>query len=159
MCQWDLHTVLWLHINIYTYGPPSCRNSQYCRTLIPLSASLWNELADSVFDGVGLVGLKRGPMFFWWPKLLYLFLSSIIFPCLFFLAKGWYYVAGDFGLIGCRSLSPSLALLASFNNNYKKKKYKNMLQSHTCSCLRGNAHLKLVFAVISRVATDAVLGT
>ena len=38
----------------YTYSPPSCRTSQYGRTSIPLSVSLWDDLSDSVFDGVGL---------------------------------------------------------------------------------------------------------
>ena len=35
----------------YTYAPPSCRTSQYRRTIIPLSVSLWNDLIDplSVF--------------------------------------------------------------------------------------------------------------
>ena len=44
-------------------------------------------------------------------------LSSTIFPFLFFLSIGGYYGAGVFGLIGCRSLSGSLALPTSFNNN------------------------------------------
>ena len=34
-----------------------------------------------------------------------------------YLSIGWYYGAGVFGLIGCISLSPSLALLTFFNNN------------------------------------------
>ena len=42
----------------YTYAPPRCRTSQYCRTFIPLSVSLWNGLDDPVFDGVGLAGFK-----------------------------------------------------------------------------------------------------
>ena len=43
----------------YTYAPPRCRTSQSRRTLIPLSVSLWNDLANPVFDGVGLAGFKR----------------------------------------------------------------------------------------------------
>ena len=42
----------------YTYAPPCCRTSQYRRTSIPLSVSLWDDLVDSVFDGVGLEGFK-----------------------------------------------------------------------------------------------------
>ena len=42
----------------YTYGPPRCRTSQYSRTFIPFSVSLWNDLGDPVFDGVGLAGFK-----------------------------------------------------------------------------------------------------
>ena len=41
-----------------TYSPPRCRTSQYRRTFIPLSVSLWNDLVDPVFDGVGLEGFK-----------------------------------------------------------------------------------------------------
>ena len=42
----------------YTYAPPRCRTSQYHRTFIPWSVSLWNDLSDPVFDGVGLTGFK-----------------------------------------------------------------------------------------------------
>ena len=42
----------------YTYGPPRCRTFQYRRTFIPWSVSLWNDLSDPVFDGVGLAGFK-----------------------------------------------------------------------------------------------------
>ena len=42
----------------YTYAPPRCRTSQYRPTLIPWSVSLWNDLSDPVFDGVGLAGFK-----------------------------------------------------------------------------------------------------
>ena len=42
----------------FTYVPPRCRTSQYRTTFIPLSVSLWNDLGDPVFDGVGLAGFK-----------------------------------------------------------------------------------------------------
>ena len=42
----------------YTYAPPRCRTSQYSMTFIPFSVSLWNDLNDPVFDGVGVVGFK-----------------------------------------------------------------------------------------------------
>ena len=42
----------------YTYAQPRCRILQYSRTFIPFSVSLWNDLAGSVFDGVGLSGFK-----------------------------------------------------------------------------------------------------
>ena len=42
----------------YTYAPPRCRTSQYFKTFIPLSVSLWNDLSDPVFDGVGLAAFK-----------------------------------------------------------------------------------------------------
>ena len=42
----------------YTYAPPRCRTSQDRRTFIQLSVALWNDLSDSVFEGVGLAGFK-----------------------------------------------------------------------------------------------------
>ena len=42
----------------YTNASPRCRTSQYRRTFISLSVSLWNDLADVVFDGVALAGSK-----------------------------------------------------------------------------------------------------
>ena len=42
----------------YTYAPPRCRTSQYRRTFVSLSVSLWNDLADPVFNGVGLADFK-----------------------------------------------------------------------------------------------------
>ena len=42
----------------HSFKPPRCRTSQYCRIFVPLSASLWNDLSDPVFDGVGLAGFK-----------------------------------------------------------------------------------------------------
>ena len=38
----------------YTYAGPRCRTSQYSRTFIVLALSLWNNLANPVYDGVGL---------------------------------------------------------------------------------------------------------
>ena len=43
----------------YTYALPRCRTLQYSRTFIPFSVSLWNNLANPVFDGVGLAGFKN----------------------------------------------------------------------------------------------------
>ena len=37
---------------------PRCKTSQYRRSFIPLSVSLWNDLSDPVFDGEGLAGFK-----------------------------------------------------------------------------------------------------
>ena len=41
-----------------TYAPPRCRTLQQSRTFIPFSVSLWNDLANPVFDCVGLGGFK-----------------------------------------------------------------------------------------------------
>ena len=45
-------------VPVYTYAPPRCRTSQYRRTIVPLSVSLWNDLANTVFDCVRLAGFK-----------------------------------------------------------------------------------------------------
>ena len=42
----------------YTFAHPRCRTSQNRRTFILLSVSLWNDLVETVFDGVGLAGFK-----------------------------------------------------------------------------------------------------
>ena len=56
----------------YTFALPRCRTSQYRRTFIPLSVSLWNDLVARLFDGVGLAGFKSRSN---------AFLSSTMFPC------------------------------------------------------------------------------
>ena len=42
----------------YTYAPPRCRALKYSRTFRPFSMSLGNDLANPIFDGVGLAGFK-----------------------------------------------------------------------------------------------------
>ena len=42
----------------YIYVPPRCRTAQYRTSFISLSVSLWNDLGDPVFDGVGLAGFN-----------------------------------------------------------------------------------------------------
>ena len=107
------------HILKYTYAPPCCRTLQYSRTFIPLSMSLWNDFLPP-YSMVLLTGgfQKHGQCFF-------IGLSSSIptidffdFPLsLLSVYIGWYCLAEVFGLIGCTSLSLSLAMRTSFNNN------------------------------------------
>ena len=54
MCQGGLHAVLWSHIGTLMHR----RTLQYNRTYISFSVSLWNDLANPIFDGVGLAGFK-----------------------------------------------------------------------------------------------------
>ena len=62
----------------------------------PPSAILWNDLANPVFDGVGLAAFKsRANIFLLAQAALSLLLSSTIFPFLFFLSLGWYCGAGE----------------------------------------------------------------
>ena len=49
----------------YTYMPPLSGALQYHGTFLPLSVSQWNDFADPVSDGVGLVGFKRKNNFFY----------------------------------------------------------------------------------------------
>ena len=90
----------------YTYAPSRCRTSQYHRTFVPLSVTLWNDLADPVFDGLGLACFKSRANAFLFAKaaLSLLQSSNTIFPFLFFLSIGWLCGAGVFGLIGCISV-------------------------------------------------------
>ena len=105
----------------YICGPPRCRTSQCTRTFIPFSVSLWNDLSDPVFDGVGLVwcgtgmgldgvGLvfdgvgpsiqEQGQCLFIGLAALSPFVSSC-FLFLFFHSMALYCGAGVFGLIRC----------------------------------------------------------
>ena len=36
----------------HSFAPNRCRTSQYRRSVVPLSVSLWNDLSDPVFYGV-----------------------------------------------------------------------------------------------------------
>ena len=47
-----------------TYASPRCRTSQYRRTFVPVSVSVRNDLADPVFDVVGLAGFESKANFF-----------------------------------------------------------------------------------------------
>ena len=42
----------------HSFAPPRCRTSEYRRTFVPLSMSLWNNLCEPVFTSVGLAGFK-----------------------------------------------------------------------------------------------------
>ena len=52
----------------FTYAPPRCRTSQYSKTFIPFSVSLWNDLSDDPYLMVWdwLVS-RAGPMSLYWP--------------------------------------------------------------------------------------------
>ena len=53
MCHCGLHAVLWSHIGTFMHRLAEEHRSQYSRTFIPPSVSLWNNLANPVFNGVG----------------------------------------------------------------------------------------------------------
>ena len=78
-----------------TYVPSSCRTSQYHRTFISFSVSLWNDHADPGAGGFQ----EQGQSFL----LAYAAGSLFVFYCfhiIFFLSIGWYCGAGVIGPIG-----------------------------------------------------------
>ena len=75
---WVTHGAVIAHLQ--NYSPPRSRTSQYNRAFIPFSVSLWNDLSDPVFDGVGLAGFKSRANAFLLAQLLALFLSSPVIP-------------------------------------------------------------------------------
>ena len=56
MCQCGLHAMPWLHISILMRHLAAEPRST--AVLLFPSESLWNDLADPVFDGVRLAGFK-----------------------------------------------------------------------------------------------------
>ena len=103
----------------YTYAPPRCRTSQNRRTFIPLSSSLWNDLTNSLLDGMVLAGLKsQGQCFFIGLAARFL-LVFYCFTFLFFVSIDRHCGAGVFGLIRCNSLSPSLTLPTFFKRVHR----------------------------------------
>ena len=83
----------------HSFAPPRCRTSQYRRSFVPHSVSLWNDLSDPVFDGVGLAGFKSRANAFCWHDLLFLFCLLLFY--LFLPSMGWLCGVGIFGLIEC----------------------------------------------------------
>ena len=79
------HTYWILVAHRNDYSIPCCRTSQYRRTIIPLPVSLWNDLADPVFDDMGQAVLKSRVNTFLLAKAVRPFLSSTVFPLSSFL--------------------------------------------------------------------------
>ena len=74
--------------HLYTFAPPRCRTSQYRRTFIHLSVSLWNDLFDPVFGGFPDWRISRaGPMPFCWPSCSLLFCLQLFLVSLLFLYR------------------------------------------------------------------------
>ena len=78
VCQCRLQAVLWSHI-----GTLMCHLAAEPRStagLITFLVSLWNDLANPVFSGVGLAGFKSSANASYWPRLLYPYYSLLFFP-------------------------------------------------------------------------------
>ena len=104
ICASAGYTLLW--------SPPRFRTSRNHRSFISFSVSLWNDLADPVFDGVGLGGFTEQGVFY-------------CFPFLFFLSVGCYCLAGVFGLIWCQSLCSGATSPTFLNNNNNNNNSNN----------------------------------
>ena len=109
MCQCWLHAVLWSHIGtlMHRLTAEPCSTAGLLFPWCPSGTILLTPYSMMWDWQVS----RAGPMLLYWPKLLYPYYSLVLFfPFLFFLSTGWYCWAVVFGLIGCTSLSLSLAL-------------------------------------------------
>ena len=99
----------------HSFAPPRCRTSQYRRSFVPLSVSLWNDLTDPVFDGVGLVGFKSRANAFLLSSSPLSFLSPTVLS--FSSSMGRLCGVGVFGLIECPHSLPALNSGLQNNDN------------------------------------------
>ena len=86
----------------HSFVPPRCITSQYRRSFVPLSVSPWNDLSDTVFDGVS----RAEPMLSCWHDLLFIFRLLLFY--LFLPSIGWLCGVGVFGVIKCYHSLPAL---------------------------------------------------
>ena len=63
----------------YTYAAPRCRTSHYHRTFVPLSMSLWNDLADPYSRVWNWRVSRAWPILFYCRKLLYPYYGHLLF--------------------------------------------------------------------------------
>ena len=75
MCRCGLHTVLKSNIGTLM----RLLAAEPCKTFIPMSVSLWNDLGDPIFDGVGLTGFKSRANVFLLAKHFTSLLSNTVF--------------------------------------------------------------------------------
>ena len=68
-----------------------CRQFFLIIIIIDFSISLWNDLVDPVFDGVGLAGFKSRANAFLFPKVAR---SFFVFYCFHFLYSLWVDIVG-----------------------------------------------------------------
>ena len=99
----------------HSFAPQRCRTSQYQRTFVHLSVSLWNDLCDPVFDGAGLASFKGRANAF----LLARSALSFLFPTILSVSSFHGVVVWGLGLWTDRvfSLSPGLAQRTPIDNN------------------------------------------
>ena len=115
MCQCGLHSLLCSYIGILNYAPPRSTVWPVFPSHCPSGTILGDALVDwfsyPCIQWYGTGGFQeQGQGFFIILSCSIPFGLLLFFSFLFFLSMGWYCGAGVFGLIGCRWLSPSLAL-------------------------------------------------
>ena len=116
------HAVLWSHIGTLMH-----RLAAEPRSTTLLLFPFWCPSGTILLTPYSMVWdwlvSRAGPMLFYWPKLLYPYYCLLLFFPLssFCLYIGWY--CEVFGLIGCISLSLSLAMPTFFNNNNNNNYY------------------------------------
>ena len=152
MYQCGKNAVPWSHIGILMRHLAA---AQYHRTFVPISGSLWNDVADSVFDGVGQAGFKSRTRFFF-IGLSYSIPTIVFyhFSFLFSLSIGLYCGAEVFGLMRCISLSLSLALPTSFNNN-NKIWFQNYELRHQKRCPRVDSLEIYIYTINHSMLTES----
>ena len=82
---------------------------------MPHSVSLWNDLSDHVFNGMGLAGFKSRANFYLLANLFFLYVSNSL--SLFLPSRGWLCGVWALGLIGCSRSLLALHCRLFFNNN------------------------------------------
>ena len=118
ICQCMLQAVLWSHIGTLMHHPAAepCNTAGLLFNIRCPPGTILLTPHSMVWDWQVS---RAGPMLLYWPKMLYptlVFYSfSLSLLSVYILVCG----AGVFGLIGCTSLSLSLALPTFFNNNNK----------------------------------------
>ena len=109
MCQCGFHSVLWSHIGTLMHRLAAEPRST-AKLLFPSPCPCGMILLTPYSMVSDWLVSRAGPMLFYWPRCSIPSIIFYSFSLLFFLSTGWYCGAGVFGLIGCISLSVSLAL-------------------------------------------------
>ena len=132
--------------SVYFCASPM-QNLAVPQTFIPLSVSVeWSGWPLIWWCGIG--GFQeQAQCLFVGLVTLAVFVFNY-FPFLFFSSIGWYCGAGVFGLIGCQSPSPSLALPIFFNNNNNfEGKWTFRIISYTLSRAKSNGTIHFVLSL------------
>ena len=113
-CVYYSIVTLWLLI-ITSLHASSLQNSSAPQVLLLISVSLWDDLYEPVFNGVGLTGFRSRAT----PNLIILFCLSQFF--LFFPFVVWLCVVGVFEMKRCSGSFQTSHCRFVFNNNNNQK--------------------------------------